>query len=96
MANPKALQVASQCVVACPDEAHGFDGKIDLIQVATENTHKKNICLDNAFLDEIDVNDAVKTHWKNLAFVEMKVGVSLSAVADYYDLDEDVARNMRL
>ena len=42
------------------------------------------------------MNDAVKTHWKNLAFVEMKVGVSLSAVADYYDLDEDVARNMRL
>ena len=71
VANPKALWVVScqfatkvmhMGVVACPNEAHGFVGKIDLIQVATEKMLKNNMCLDNAFLDEMDVNDSVKAH----------------------------------
>ena len=70
-AMPKVLRVVSRRfatkvmhtgVVARPNEAHSFDGKIDLIRVATEKSYKKNMHLDDAFSDEVDVNDAVQTN----------------------------------
>ena len=66
-----ATKVICMGVVTKPYPHHGFDGKIDLLQVAKrerERECQKTKCLNNSFSHNLDANEAAKNGWCNVAF----------------------------